>query len=371
MAPVLLDMELAIEAVSRSCYVPPEASDKVQRDLIIAEYLRSVLYNLTIGHVGEERGPVFVTRLTNAVRRQLVPVYPFLMAKKWFSEGTKECDSESIAERQVTVVLDRLKLVRDAIELKGGYWLSAPVRFVPLPQTKFVLVIGTANSAILNSVVSQSIRNAGIARMVQIEEVPRDFRSDRRMWQSFSSWMGFVPEDLATWTERLLAAARKSLIPGAAELTDFEVYAPWLNRHRPHLSRWVRAEVVVQHGGRFPSEPVLCRTPKSDRVRRRYWFGLVDGAGLRREATIDPTIVTRLTYGFDLLYGTPTQARWYGNTIVVRDHLPREEERVVHALGFDVSDTPGRLPFRFQVEPELTEVVTGILRHLGIQVVGA
>ncbi|OIQ07932.1 hypothetical protein MOOR_24330 [Moorella thermoacetica] len=334
-------------------------------DQVIAEYLRQGLCSLSQG--GQ---PVYITRLTNIVRRQLAPLWPELYVFRERRWSLEEQHAEGdIHPDRVHRVLDILSDLRDFVELGEGYWLPAPVRLVTLPGSGRVLVVGGLATADLRWKLCPEVALAGFARTVPEGALPDTLRFDRSMWQPYGAWCGDPPADLKKWTEACIAHAQGQLRDSASNFSAFEIYAPWLRRGQPQYFRWMRFEDFIDEIMTPPRTLLLCRSiPGRLQVPRKYWLGIVDPKGLKREAPLPYGHARRLAYGMDLLYGVPTRAVWEDGTLVLRNWLPPEEHRILTAIGRETSLCPGRLPLRLEIGPEWRQFASESLNALGIEI---
>ena len=334
-------------------------------DQVIAEYLRQGLCLLSEG-----RRPVYITRLMNRVRRQLAPLWPELYVFRESRWSLEEQHAEGdIHPDRVRRLLDILSDLRDFVGLGEGYWLPAPVRLVALPGSGRVLVVGGLATADLRQTLCPEVALAGFARTVPEGALPNTLRFDRSMWQPYGAWCGDPPADLKKWTEACIAQAQGQLRDSASDFSTFEIYAPWLRQGQPQYIRWMRFQDFIDEVRTPPRMLLLCRSiPGRLQVLRKYWLGIVDPKGLKKEAPLLSDHARRLAYGMDFLYGVPTHAVWEDDTLVLRNWLPPEEHRILTAIGRDISPHPGRLPLRFVIGPEWRQFVGESLNALGIEI---
>lgn len=364
---VVIGQMEAIKLIAQSNGLPAQNSPDALIDQVIAEYLRKALCSLTTIN----GGPVYITQLTNAVRRQLAPIWPELYSFRERSPSLEEqqVEGDSHPDR-VRRVLELLSDLRDVVELGGGYWLPAPVRLVALPGQDHVLAVGGLATADLRKALCPEIGLVGFARVIGAQAIAEALRDDRSLWQPYRSWCGDGPVDLKAWTEGCIDQAKRDLRMSASSFTSFEVYAPWLRRKQPQYFRWMRFDDFHEEVGVPPVELLLCRTlPQRLQMPRHYWLGLISDAGLKNEVPLTSGHARRLAYGMDLLCGAPTQAVWDGDILVLRNGLPPEEQRPLMAIGRDLSPQPGRLPIRLLIDPEWRDFVNERLLGLGIKTV--
>lgn len=88
--------------------------DEGLRISAVSECLRSVLYQYSISETEEARQTVTSLRLTSAVRRKLVPLWPDI------------ADIDNAIHPGIMSILNSLAELGDMIKLEGGNWLTAP-----------------------------------------------------------------------------------------------------------------------------------------------------------------------------------------------------------------------------------------------------
>jgi len=336
-------------------------------DQVIAEYLRQTLYLLSQGGRA-----VYVTQLMNTVQRHLAPLWPELYEFRERRSSLIEQQAEGdLHPDRVRRVLEVLSDLRDCVDLGEGYWLPAPLRFVFLPASERVLVVGGLATSELRRMLGSEVSLVGFARIVSEVALPDDIRRDPSRWQAYEAWCGDAPLDLREWTKSYMTQASRQLRHSASGFVEFEVYAPWLRRRQPQYFRWIGFTDFVSEVKNPPRTLLLCRSiPQRMRGPRTYWLGVVDSHGLKREVPVPSTHVRRLSYGLDLCYGAPTRVFWQGDRVlVIRNRLPPEEQRILIAIGRDVSETPGRLPLHLEIGPEWRDFINDRLSRLGIEIV--
>ncbi|MDI6879228.1 MAG: hypothetical protein QMC95_13535 [Desulfitobacteriaceae bacterium] len=346
------------------------------RDVIIAEYLRKSLCNLTssLGQKSQLQ-PIYVTRLLNSVRRQLSPLWPELNfgLEEDLSDTINLQSNGDISSYSVRRVLDSLETVGDAVEVGNGYWLPTPMRLVQPPVQDKVLVVGGLATADLSMMLGINIKISGFARHIERSALPENIIRDESWWQSYEDWVGDIPGNLCDWTKSVLDQARLALRPSASNFDNFEVYVPSRRAGTIQFFRWVSLSKLKQIIDMPSHDLMLCRfkSKRPHSTSSNFWLGIVDFDGLKKEAPVFAPNVRRLMYGLDLLNGAPTHVVWKLDGIIdLRSRLPHEELRLAMAIGVDVSPRPGRLPIRFMFQPEWQDTVTCALNRLGVNVDG-
>lgn len=105
--------------------------------------------------------------------------------------------------------LETLKLIREAEELGGGYWIPPPIRAVDLGG-KHCLLIGPHPTAELRRHFG-SARRAGAGRVVDAEEaagLPR---------QPLAAWRGYDGRDASTLARMAIESAMQQLAPSVVD----------------------------------------------------------------------------------------------------------------------------------------------------------
>lgn len=363
------------ELVATGCGL---AADMAQVDLpsdpVIAEYLRATICHLSQDGAGGTSSAVYVTRLTNGVRRQLSSVWPQLERGRVLRPSVLEQDTEGdIAPDPIRRVLEALSDLREVQHVGRGYWLPVQLRLVDLGQyADAALVIGASSLTAARRKLGTGVVNTWIARRVRRSDLASHITSDASMWQGLTGWLGAPPGQMSEWFRKTLAAARAQMLASPAGLTDFEVYSPSLAPQRPQWFRWTDCRRLP----RLPSGLSLCRVTEGHFFGvRRYWLGtIVEREGLRyavSECGIDSQLARRLQYGWDVFEDAPTRVTLTRGRqhleVRLTSLLPPEERRLFLALGREVSPIPGRLPSVFRFDQSLEPVIVRHLSELGVR----
>jgi hypothetical protein len=365
----------AINRLAALTGVGQRSADDVPPDLVIAEYLRRTINALAQPESTGGWKPVYVTTLTNQVRRQLAPVWPtlerVLNKRPSVEEQKREGDTLGDPVRRVLEALDDL---REIAHLGRGYWLPTPLRFVSLPGVDSVLVVGGLSTSELRRYLHTKVTTSWIARVLDKKHLPADALDDRTRWQSFENWQGSPVDALQDWAREKMKNARRTLVPSASGVRDFEIYSPGLRTNQPQFFRWVPAREMP----RAPTELLLCRASERGMFAvRRYWLGTTAGprGALHAvdESPIDSKDVRRLQYALDQLSGFPTTVHFHQDSSATLFHfkslLPPEERRLLIAFGKDESIRAGRLPQLFRFASESATVIQTALKRLGVRLV--
>ncbi len=321
-------------------------------DQIIAEYLRHALHTLSHSTTTVQR--VFVTKLMNQVKRQLSPL----------GQDFQNTDSDD----PIRHVLDQLKQVGDVAELGNGYWLPTPLRLVRLPNGQ-ILLIGGMDTKSLQTRFGKRVQPTGFIRRVQSNDTAHLVREGID-WQDFENWVGEAEADICTWTRNLLYDARKRLKRSGSDVTDFEVYMPWLRKSKTahQYYRWILAQKLAF----APKDIVLCRFKQTFVT---YYLGLLTGekpVRLYSESMLEQDIeIRKLLYGLDALYENPTHAKFEQlndkqGKLIFRSWLPATQRRLLLALGHEVHS---RLPLVYEFSIDFKGEIFKHVQNLGISII--
>ncbi len=115
--------------------------DEGLRISAVSECLRSVLYQYSISETEEARQTVTSLRLTSAVRRKLVPLWPDI------------ADIDNAIHPGIMSILNSLAELGDMIKLEGGNWLTAPPHAVRIDNKMAVFFGGEPSCTFSTGVV--------------------------------------------------------------------------------------------------------------------------------------------------------------------------------------------------------------------------
>lgn len=342
-------------------------------DPVIAEYLRGALALQAAGKPSGEWVPVYITSVTNQVRRQLSPLWEGVGDKaKRPSQVEQESEGDKLPD-PVRRLLEALEDLREVTHVGNGYWLPGPTRFVALPNSDRVLVVSGLTTATLRRLVHPHIRLSWVARLLPSDSLPQSILDDRSRWQSWDDWRGFPPADLGKWTSERLEESSVGMAPSAPDITSFEVYSPVLACSELQAFRWVDARQLSTP----PKGLSLCRASDGGRFAiRRFWLGTIaTHSGVicaEKECPVLPQDLRRLQYGLDQHLKRPTVVQFtrIGERVAItlRNPLPAEERRVLVAFGKEKSIRRGHFPLIFEVELAQSDLVRRVLLDLGVTV---
>lgn len=251
-------------------------------------------------------------------------------------------------------VLNVLTLMREAQELKGGYWFPTPIRLVPLDHTALVVAPVATTELARHLPVSR----AGYARYLSMagqSDLPR---------QSLDEWAGFETSNTAAWTQEVLRQGRASLGPTIpsenVEFFGLQQFAAASGKGT--RTTWVRESrlAILNDGG-----IALCRSRLGENYHR-YFLGGIKSGRLARE-TSAPGDVARLQYGIAAINGRPLLVEVTNehpaSILHVFSAIPRSERRLLLALANRTDSVRGKA-YRVDVE-EHSIILTKVLKNLG------
>lgn len=350
--------ESALEFLLQKCRGNLGQTYPYHFELVIADYLRKNLRTMSVA--GEDREPVYITKLTNTVIKQLSPLLPY--TEIW---GIPPYTIEQLKDI-MGKTLNILKDIKDVIDIGNGFLAPGPIRFIDIPNCENSLVVGCITTYNLNLLFKTTVRVSGFARFVdKISLLNADIQYPIQ-WQQFDDWTGYIPPDLNNWTREIIKYANENLLQSAANYENFEVYCPWFNNKLQYF-KWLSYQDFKKTIDSSPKELLLFRS-KSSLGPRSYWFGRFSSATLEAEAEVSQHNVRRILYGLDLFYNNETEASWTGNIITFKNNLPEEELRLLYAVGLDCSPEQGKLPLMFDIHPEWKNIVNEKLHCLGLKI---
>lgn len=252
-----------------------------------------------------------------------------------------------------------LDLMREAQELRGGYWFPTPLRAVPLDGK--AILVGSAPTRELQRHFS-GVARAGYARVLA--------QSDARGLpiQELDDWLGLHVQDSIAWSEAQIAEAQRGLGPtiSPGNIQFFSV----------RTSRSTCGYITIPEWTDSPMSPMklkgmfLCRE-RLGHYSFRYFFGKVEGQSIVAESST-PLDVARLCSGFAALMGRPItvtiHSRNAESIIKIPGNLPRPERQLILALGARDMSLQGKA---YRVRNDIfVSLIAARLKHLGCEVRG-
>lgn len=270
---------------------------------LCAEAIRSALWLL----YSAGKQPIFTSRLLHAARKLLLP---------WQSDELTTTLRETLYE---------MRLNEEVAYIKGGYWLPAPLRVVPLDATQRWLLLGSYPSRLFTGTVRSALEWSGTIRLLT---KPPDQLGLSIPVYPLTQWLAIPSEDVGEWTKNIL---HQTPLIKVSEL-QAEIYAPaYAASGAYQWSRWKSSSTALQDGRYLVREP--SRFQSYD-----YYIAEIQSQKIIAVGSINPDLydVRRIQYGLDMLAGNPTVARieWRDGTIFTfHNALPRAEYRLLVALG--------------------------------------
>jgi hypothetical protein len=325
---------------------------------LISEHMRALVFAGAIRSAEFEIPQrAHTTRLTASARRNLAPLS---------SDVLSLADGEDVA----SLTLAAMAELGDVVNIGGGLWLAAPLRFIASSNTEDLILVGGIPRESVESDTGCPLSLAGASRFILSPDAGNR-KSLAASVQPIDAWLGPV-EPIAAWTESVLAAHRQRLsAPEEISADQLEIYAPDIARQQRGSGFWLPISRIA----RALPGPRLCR-PLQAFARawaRPHYLGLFDYKGgalvLRQSALVEYDISRRLQFGFDQLLSTsrnvPVAVAAKTCTLDLRFGLPTPEARVL-SLGWQ------RRPVRPQTRHSWTfhraaaPFVCHALRRLGV-----
>ena len=263
-------------------------------------------------------------------------------------------------QEKLIPALKALGDLREAEQLKYGYWLPTPSRRVSL-NTETCLLVSIVPTTELKRLF-QSVHRAGFGRLADTQQV-MDLPC-----QSLQSWLGTGNMDTATWARTQIEFTSSKLKPSIAspDLEAFSVKATrmsnYASRHEPVwlLSTDRRASVW--------NDVKLFRSRLSARYHRYFLGRILGNSTLLEGPAVQDNL--RLQYGLAALLGQPLTS-----SVVSKDNVrylrlplavPRSAKRALNALCEPDLKSFGYLWICRQVECWST--VQTVLKDLGCEI---
>jgi len=325
-------------------------------ELVLADYIRKNLHSLST--TGEESKPVYITRIVNTVVSQIKTL---LSSMEIYGITYKSLEELEVDIKRIMKVLRDL---RDVVDLGNGYWAPTPIRFVDIPKSADVLVVGGLPTYNLNTLYSPIFKVSGFVRYADKLSLINANTNNPILWQDFNDWIGFIPPDLKRWSKQIMISAAQHLQQSASSYENFELYCPWEKSRLQHY-RWVEYLNFKSSTIANPKELILCRSKNRPRT---FWLGKFSEKALVMEARVPNSVIRRLMYGLDIIHENTVEVTWSDNIITLKNWLPPEERRLLSSLGIDCSPESGRYPIMYKINPEWTGLVEDRLISLGLSV---
>jgi hypothetical protein len=335
------------------------SSDEALKRALVAEHLRAATYFASAHTSSTDALPLpHTNRLMANLRRNLDGLWP-----RAAENPTNVTENSS---NSYTTVLRDLEAIGDLVGTGGGYWISAPLRFVEGSDPETLLVFGGAPCEVVRAATGAMVSCAAATRFVRRIDLKN--HAGFRLIQSLDAWLGFS-DPLPLWTKRTIAAHRERLSASEEMAADqLEVYAPDVYRDRKKHGRWMPATEI----NRSIDGPRLCR-PRAAHApvySRPHYLGVFSFRQgrlvLLRSAPVEFETSQRLQFGVDDELKEPRSATitLSGDTCIVDlpYRLPKPEVRVL-SLGWRTSP-PGATNDAFAIPRAALPALDRALRRL-------
>jgi hypothetical protein len=273
--------------------------------------------------------PVYITRLLSAVEPLLKPDPEYARNKH---------STESAEPREVIrAALEEMEVVGDVARLPGGYWLPAPLHFVPLHAVKRWLLVGGGPTSSLASDLAGRLEFNGVARFTATESMGWPTESEE-------AWCRLPKEPVDTWAAKIIGGMVLQ------ELDDpdlkLEFYAAGIAKVPGSLGayqvhRWTPLATSLPDGRYLVRQKLF---------RGMIHFAIAEIKKGKAVATgpLDPRefSVRRIMYGVDRLQGRSVKVSVIRKDevahFVLGNEVPRPEHRLLTALARLELPTDGR-----------------------------
>jgi len=258
---------------------------------------------------------------------------------------------------QLRYALIVINQMREAQELRRGYWFPTPLRVVPIDAR--AILVGIAPTSELQRHFHRVAR-AGYARVLPQEDaqsLPR---------QELDNWLGLKVQDSIAWSEIQFEDAQAGMGPTipSGNIQFFTTKAKRSSFGTTTYPVWTdapRESLMAKQG------VVLCRE-RIGRESFRHFLGRIKGERLVAESPAPPD-VERIQFGLAALAGKPITVRAItrnsDSIFHVPARLPRAERQLMLALGiFEISSLGKSYRVR---DGAFDAILVAKLRNLGCE----
>jgi len=260
-------------------------------------------------------------------------------------------------------ILDALEDQGDLFSYPGGYWLSAPLRLVPVTDTQYLLV-GGVPTHLLPQTILQRMRLHGSFRQVDgtsIKTLPTSEFISEWQFQSRENWLGPSPPTL----EQLIQKFRTQEMQQVSRRAPNQSYEAYMaSQDKPQFQRWLPLDHA--RDGRY-----LVRTQTLWGLRQ-YSVGDIQSRNMVRQSTELRFVDTRrLCYALDHAANMPTTVIWerVQGRLVLKSDLPARERKLLASIGHLHVPKEGYYPREWVgIAPQHAERIDEILAQLCIRV---
>ncbi|MEK0314592.1 hypothetical protein [Cohnella sp. 56] len=332
--PRLLNQKDIIDLIfSNKIVIVPE-NVEFQRELFLAEYWRSLLYELAIDGEEERVKPVHFRRLKNALNKYLDSIWPEL-------KQNNDVDSPQNVNDVISPVRNCLIQLGDTIRLPNGYYFPAPLRLVKLLGSQYTAIIGGLATEEIQHFLAD-VRIAGYGRIIENQKISVSIKEDGTWWQDYSNWTGWIPENLEEWIIKQVQLVSSSGSQSVQDFEEFEVYNSSRQLGNRNRYSWINPNLIL---AQEESGTWLCKTTGST----SYFLGEFKRGRLAKERTItDKETVRWLMLGLLVYHGSSPKAQWNKFYLKVAPPLPRAIENHVLIFSFKKNAFEYYVPEQFQ-----------------------
>lgn len=345
----VLTSKEAIELIISSQTAELPEDDYFKRELFLAEYWRSILLELAFRSEfsNDNIQPVHNRKIKNMLTRQVGAIWPelkeaTLKEQMDYSKSIRSC----------------LEKIGDTVHLGSGFYVPLPLRMIDLPESEYTVIVGGISTTLIQHMIPYA-RISGYGRVVDKKRIPDSVKADRHLWQDYSNWIGWKPENIKSWMmmqKHQLTSLGSQSIQGFEE---FEVYNSLGPKERGNRSFWIDQRTIQ---AQKLKGILLCKTLDSN---RRYFLGeLKDGCLLKELTITDADTIRWLMIGFQIVNGRSPIARWNDSFLKVNSPLPQALER--HILIFSLKQNA----YEYYVCKEVQVQVEQFLKSQGYEILG-
>lgn len=250
-----------------------------------------------------------------------------------------------------------MSIMREAQELKRGFWFPTPLRIVPIDAQAILVGVVPTNELQRHF---HRVARAGYARVL-----PQD-DAQALPHQELDNWLGLKVKDSVAWSAIQFEEAQSSMGPTihSGNTQFFTVITKRSSLGITTYPRWADTPSfsLAAHG------VVLCRE-RIGRESFRHFLGRVKGERLVAES-LRPRDPVRIQFGLAALAGKPVTvsviAHEGNSTFHIPTNLPRAEHQLMVALGIREMSSAGKA-YRVS-DGAFVELITARLRGLGCEV---
>ncbi|MGF7031248.1 hypothetical protein J2T17_002154 [Paenibacillus mucilaginosus] len=294
--------------------------EEIVQEMILAEYLRNIIYMLSVGNNYSltRFSPVYIRTIINTLRKHLDTVWPLPQRLEIFSTNNDEDRGYPLSTDSIKWTLNLLQMIGDIVHVGNGYWLPSPLRFIELPESDEIGVVGGWPTRNLAREYG-AVMHLGLGRMVIKGDIKR--ATFDPTYQSYEAWRGWVPANILGWAEALVKRARDYGSNSSSNYLDYEVFISFKAK-RNYRSAWVGIENINDED--LQKNILLCRTRAKPVI---HFLGVFQKGKLIKELGLEGFQVAWLRLGLRQLHGVPLTAKWEGNLLKPYPSLPSSIEQ--------------------------------------------